>query len=53
VEVARSNGQNVILDEPPVIVNDRVFIPVRFVAEALGYEVIWRGEYSRVELWPR
>lgn len=52
VEVAQSNGANVVLDEPPVFVSDRVFVPVRFVAEALGYEVIWRGEYSRVELWP-
>lgn len=33
------NNQLVILDVPAQIVNDRTLVPVRFVSEALGYEV--------------
>lgn len=53
VEVAQANGTDLVLDEAPVIVQDRVFVPLRFVAETLGYEVIWRGELRRIEIWPR
>lgn len=53
VEVAQSNGANLVLDEVPVIISDRVFVPVRFVAEALGYDVVWRAEFKRVEIWPK
>lgn len=30
-----------IIDVPPLIINDRTMVPVRFVAEALGYKVEW------------
>jgi hypothetical protein len=51
-EMAQANGQNVILDEPAMLIDDRVFVPVRFVAEALGFQVVWNGEANRVELSP-
>ncbi len=35
------NGRLYILDSPATIVNDRLLIPVRFIAEALGHEVGW------------
>ncbi len=32
------------LDAPPVIVNDRTFVPLRFVVESLGEKVEWDPE---------
>ena len=31
------------MDTAPVIINDRTYIPVRFVGEALGLKVTWNG----------
>ena len=33
------DGIPVVFDQPPVIINDRVMVPVRFVAEAMDWEV--------------
>jgi hypothetical protein len=30
-------------DAPPLLINDRVYVPVRFVSEALGRYVEWDG----------
>lgn len=35
------NGETKTLDVPPMIVNDRTLVPVRFVAEAFGANVDW------------
>lgn len=36
------NGKTVSFpDQPPVVQNERTLVPVRFVAEALGYDVAW------------
>lgn len=35
-------------DQQPVIVNNRILIPVRFVAEELGAEVFWNNEKREV-----
>ena len=36
------NGNTVSFpDQPPVVQNERTLVPVRFVAEALGYKVEW------------
>lgn len=43
---AKVNGRTVILDSPAFIQNDRTYLPVRFIAENLGAEVIW-NDYSR------
>lgn len=34
----------------PVIINDRTYIPVRFVSESLGSEVSWDGTKNRVTI---
>lgn len=39
--VALVNGQKKSMDVPAVIINDRTFIPVRFVAESLNCQVDW------------
>lgn len=38
-EVAASDENLVLLDAPPMIVGDRTFVPLRFIAESLGIEV--------------
>lgn len=38
---AKVNGENVTLDKAPLIKEGHTMIPLRFVAETLGYEVIW------------
>ena len=36
------NGKTIRFpDQSPVVQNERTLVPVRFVAEALGYDVIW------------
>ena len=31
------------MDTKPQIINDRIYIPLRYVADAIGFEVVWRG----------
>jgi hypothetical protein len=40
-DFALKNGEQIALDTPAQIVNGRVMIPVRFIAEALGEKVEW------------
>lgn len=40
-EEAMVNGSAIRLEEPSIIVNDRVFVPLRFVSEAMGASVAW------------
>jgi len=42
------NGEEVTLDSPAVIKNGTTFVPLRFIAEALGAQVEWNGEYQMV-----
>lgn len=42
------NGKEVPCDPPPQMINNRVFVPVRFVAEALGANVDWNHEKNTV-----
>lgn len=48
------NGEIIPLDLPAMMINSKVMIPIRFVAEALGYEVRWQADeqsiYIRTEL---
>jgi len=44
------NGVSKTMDTAPMIVDNRTFIPVRFVSEAFGYEVIWHNESKEVEV---
>lgn len=37
------NGKDIASDVSPFIQNGRTFVPIRFVAEALGYPVKWDG----------
>lgn len=51
-EQAKMNGQNLSLEVPPCIIGDRVYVPLRFVAEAFGATVGWDGATSTVTVAP-
>ena len=44
------NSEAVELDAPARVVNDRTFVPLRFVVEALGEKVDWNQEELRVDI---
>ena len=39
--IALVDGEEAVLDVPAKIINDRTMVPVRFVAENMGYFVDW------------
>ncbi|MCK9478191.1 MAG: copper amine oxidase N-terminal domain-containing protein [Firmicutes bacterium] len=39
--IAAIDGEDVVLDQPPVILNERTLVPVRFVGESLNCNVDW------------
>ncbi len=48
--VAYVNGTPYNLDQPAVIKNNRTFVPLRFVAEALGFKVLWNGKSKTITI---
>lgn len=42
------DGDEIVLDTPPVIVNGRTLVPLRFVAESMGLHVEWEPESRTV-----
>lgn len=42
------NGKKVKLDQPPVIYQDRTFVPLRFIGESLGATVKWDPQLRSV-----
>ena len=44
------NGSHVYPDSDPVIKNDRTLVPIRVVAEALGYDVDWIASEQAVDI---
>lgn len=50
--VATVNGENKTLDAAPILYskNNRIYIPVRFISQALGYDVDWDGITSTVTI---
>lgn len=47
---AKLNNRNVTLDTPPVIKDGAVYVPLRFSAENLGYELAWDSDERRVDI---
>lgn len=43
-------GKKVSTASPPIINNNRIFLPVRAVGEALGYKATWNAKTSTMEL---
>ncbi len=44
------NGQKKRLDQPPVIKNNRTFVPVRFIGESFHCTVLWDNEKEKVTI---
>lgn len=51
--VAAVNGAEVTLDSPPVIVEGRTLVPVRFISESLSAVVDWNAETRVVSILPQ
>jgi len=47
---AMVNGEPMILDAPPTIINGRTMVPLRFCAETFGAEVGWDGATQTITL---
>jgi hypothetical protein len=48
--MAAINGRDVMLDSPATLVSGRAMVPLRFLSEALGCDVIWRSMSRTVEI---
>lgn len=46
----RGIGEEITMDVPPMIINDRTMVPTRFVAESLGATVNWIEETRTVQI---
>ena len=44
------NGETIDLPVKPIIMHDRILVPLRAVAESFGYSVMWRGEDYTVSI---
>ena len=47
---AQINGESFNLDAAPALINDRILVPVRFIAEGLGATVTWRDTTKTAEI---
>ena len=47
-----TNGQAKAIGVAPLLRSDRTFLPARYVAEGLGYEVAWDEATQTVVCWP-
>ena len=45
---ATVNDEKIELDSPSFVEDDRTFLPIRFVMENLGADVLWNGETQTV-----
>lgn len=48
--IAYINEEKQTLDTSPIILNDRTMLPIRFIAESLGYDVEWNGETQTIKM---
>ena len=49
----KSDGNATTMDVAPMLREGRTYLPARWVAEALGYEVAWDAENGIVLCWPK
>ncbi|WP_449241490.1 stalk domain-containing protein [Desulfoscipio gibsoniae] len=52
-KVIKSDGAATTMDTAPLLKTGRTYLPARFVAEALGYEVAWDAANGVVLCWPK
>ncbi|WP_170311502.1 stalk domain-containing protein [Vallitalea okinawensis] len=44
------NGDEVILDTQSDLMNDRIYVPLRFILETFGLDIEWDGETETIEV---
>ena len=49
-KIAVVNGREVEMDVAPLILENRTFVPVRFVSEVLGFQVNWNEKDREVTI---
>ncbi len=49
-KIALVNGEQVELDQPPLIKDNRTMVPLRFISEAFGAEVKWFPETREIKI---
>ncbi|NCC81999.1 MAG: hypothetical protein EOM04_07000 [Clostridia bacterium] len=49
--VAQIGSESYTLDAPPLIIDSRTMVPLRFISESLGSEVYWNGFTRSVEIF--
>lgn len=49
-EIGYVGGQARLLDEPPILYDDRAVVPLRFIAEGLGFTVAWDAAHFIADL---
>ncbi len=49
-DVAFVNGEPELIETPPVIINNYTFIPLSFISQKLGYNVIWENNTKTVKI---
>lgn len=47
-ETVYLNGERMMLDQPPIFLNQTTLVPIRFISQALGAEVTWVGREKSV-----
>lgn len=50
-KTAQVNGQDVVLTQPPVLINGKVMVPLRFVIEGLNARVEWDAKNRSVNIY--
>lgn len=43
------NGEDIEFDQPPIMISDRVMVPIRSIFEAMGYTVEWNASTQTAE----
>lgn len=46
------HGQEQLLEASPILEQGRLYVPVRIIAESLGFQVNWDGSSKKVTLYP-
>jgi len=49
-DTSTGDMQTIRLDTPPLIIDNRVFVPLQFLGESLGYYVYWDSDTRTAEL---
>ncbi|NLD18489.1 MAG: copper amine oxidase N-terminal domain-containing protein [Tissierellia bacterium] len=49
-DVYTLNGEEKTMDVKPIIIDDKTYVPIRFVVEGLGFEVEWHEEFKVVNI---